>query len=730
MANELSQIAKAASGMNAATNNFREAADEHNENMSRILKDVHNVFASQKQQISSIGPQIQQALSDSQQGVTSQLSQTNSILNASLQAQYQVITQLQHLAVAIQSLGNQNSNVGNSSGSLFQKIGGLATGGKLNISNTAKVGLGALGISTVAGDMVAKENKMQTGFENMPGATIPKGGAPAGETAKSNKPASAEQKEYYDKMYSSLLKAAKEKGVPNPEVIAKLGATQTSLETGYGQHMVGNNAFGIKAGKNDTDSVSAGTQEFVNGKMVDTKQNFKSYKDSSESAGDYIDFLMKNPRYKDVLAAKSIDEAIAAQSKSGYATDPDYGSKLASIDSKMSGGATQTQVANAVTPQPNTAVPPPSPPQQGGNTPSGNGSDTTPISGGNNRESGGEQVSAPNPMMGRGGGELSQGGDQGGNGNLPDAELVSIGEGNHRLKPEAADAYKKMLDAAKSEGISWSVTDSYRTYDEQLRLAKQKGLYSQGGLAATPGTSNHGWGLAVDLGGGANQEGSKQNKWLQENAGKFGFSNIPREPWHWQYAGGGGGAASEGHGPRKNEGSFGFADQGQGQGGGGPFPELGNVGKISQGEIGHGVLGTAGFAQSGPMGMMESMLGGRGGGGGLIGAGVNILSSLLGGGNNEESGYRVDNRHDRGENLSRRGVEQTAMSELAREASMKSTGGNEGSRPPDDYRQPPSRSAVGMDHNTEKFFGNEFAPSWYAELKGAYPHDLKNVKFS
>ena len=162
---------------------------------------------------------------------------------------------------------------------------------------------------------------------------------PEGSTPKAGaggKPASGAQKEYYDKMYDSLLKAAKEKGVKNPEVIAQLGATQTSLETGYGKHMVGNNAFGIKAGKGDA-SVSAGTQEFVGGRMVGMKQNFKSYKDVTESAGDYVDFLKRNKRYQGVLGADNINDAIAAQAKTGYATDPNYGSKLAGINAKMQG---------------------------------------------------------------------------------------------------------------------------------------------------------------------------------------------------------------------------------------------------------------------------------------------------------------------------------------------------------------------------------------------------------
>jgi len=51
----------------------------------------------------------------------------------------------------------------------------------------------------------------------------------------------------------------------------------------------------------------------------------------NESAADYIRLLTSNSRYKDVVAAKTASEAIAAQGKSGYATDPDYAKKLSSI---------------------------------------------------------------------------------------------------------------------------------------------------------------------------------------------------------------------------------------------------------------------------------------------------------------------------------------------------------------------------------------------------------------
>ena len=64
-------------------------------------------------------------------------------------------------------------------------------------------------------------------------------------------------------------------------------------------------------------------------------------------------------------------------------------------------------------------------------------------------------------------------------------------------------------------------------------------------LAAVPGTSNHGWGLAVDLCGGIERFGTAQYAWMVANAGRFGFLHPTwadpgrgrEEPWHWEYAG-------------------------------------------------------------------------------------------------------------------------------------------------------------------------------------------------
>ncbi|AEI13644.1 peptidase M15B and M15C DD-carboxypeptidase VanY/endolysin [Cellulomonas gilvus ATCC 13127] len=118
-----------------------------------------------------------------------------------------------------------------------------------------------------------------------------------------------------------------------------------------------------------------------------------------------------------------------------------------------------------------------------------------------------------------------------GNGRIPADALATVGSTGHRLWAPAAQAFEQLLAAARRDGVQIGITDSYRSYEAQVDVAARKGLYSQGGLAAVPGTSPHGWGLALDLG-----LGDRAQAWMRSHAGQFGFEeDTPREPWHWVY---------------------------------------------------------------------------------------------------------------------------------------------------------------------------------------------------
>jgi hypothetical protein len=130
------------------------------------------------------------------------------------------------------------------------------------------------------------------------------------------------------------------------------------------------------------------------------------------------------------------------------------------------------------------------------------------------------------------------------NGFLPEANLCFLRTATgHRLRPSAAKAFDAMADAfARDNGTALCVTDSYRSYEGQVAVYKAKPS-----LAAIPGRSNHGLGLAVDLCGGIQVFGSPAHAWMDAHAGQYGFvhpdwaepDGSRPEPWHWEFRGAG-----------------------------------------------------------------------------------------------------------------------------------------------------------------------------------------------
>lgn len=119
------------------------------------------------------------------------------------------------------------------------------------------------------------------------------------------------------------------------------------------------------------------------------------------------------------------------------------------------------------------------------------------------------------------------------NGRLPPSDLAPIQNG--RLAVAAAAAWNAMNVEARSKGCELRPTgskSSYRSYDEQVELY-QAYLNGTGNLAAVPGSSNHGWGLAVDV---ASQEMRSMIDRIGERYGwAKKWSDAPSEWWHIKY---------------------------------------------------------------------------------------------------------------------------------------------------------------------------------------------------
>lgn len=123
------------------------------------------------------------------------------------------------------------------------------------------------------------------------------------------------------------------------------------------------------------------------------------------------------------------------------------------------------------------------------------------------------------------------------------------------LQAGAARAWRRMLDAARADGMSIEAISGYRSHDYQLGIFARKqarGLTLEQILAvnAAPGFSEHHGGHALDIGTPGEPpaeesfEATPAFAWLHRRAPDFGFRlSYPRgnphgivyEPWHWRW---------------------------------------------------------------------------------------------------------------------------------------------------------------------------------------------------
>lgn len=126
------------------------------------------------------------------------------------------------------------------------------------------------------------------------------------------------------------------------------------------------------------------------------------------------------------------------------------------------------------------------------------------------------------------------------NGRLPASALLTVPwDRAERVRAYALPSLVALNAAFRAEfGHDLIINESYRDYETQERYYDNPP--SGAGTAARPGTSNHGWGLAVDL-----KLRGRQYAWMLANAPRFGWVNPLwardgrgiEEPWHWEHIG-------------------------------------------------------------------------------------------------------------------------------------------------------------------------------------------------
>lgn len=134
----------------------------------------------------------------------------------------------------------------------------------------------------------------------------------------------------------------------------------------------------------------------------------------------------------------------------------------------------------------------------------------------------------------------------------PQSNSLNQNGGGNLFNPNAAASFSALILAFNAANPG-----KYLTGGACFRsLAGQNAAFAKYGSprAAKPGTSNHGWGLAIDLqistssgqAGASPQSGSAEYAWLLANSPAYGWVNPanmrpggsgPLEPWHFQYVG-------------------------------------------------------------------------------------------------------------------------------------------------------------------------------------------------
>jgi flagellar protein FlgJ len=141
------------------------------------------------------------------------------------------------------------------------------------------------------------------------------------------------QAEFIQRMMPHAKAAEQATGVPASFILG-----QAALESGWGKGEIRNadgtpsfNLFGVKASSGwKGGTADARTTEYEGGQPVKQVARFRNYGSYTEAFSDYARMLSNHPRYAGVVRTAGTAESFAGgMQRAGYATDPQYASKLA-----------------------------------------------------------------------------------------------------------------------------------------------------------------------------------------------------------------------------------------------------------------------------------------------------------------------------------------------------------------------------------------------------------------
>ena len=140
-------------------------------------------------------------------------------------------------------------------------------------------------------------------------------------------------------------------------------------------------------------------------------------------------------------------------------------------------------------------------------------------------------------------------------GYVPELEALGKNYGSGFLRPEAAQAFRALADAARADGVVLRSVSAYRSYKQQAstynRYLRQYQQSTVDTFSARPGHSEHQTGLALDINVASSQahfENTPAFAWLKAHCAEYGFilrydlgkdsiTGYRFEPWHYRYVG-------------------------------------------------------------------------------------------------------------------------------------------------------------------------------------------------
>lgn len=175
-------------------------------------------------------------------------------------------------------------------------------------------------------EVIAKQLMQQMGMKDKAGAT------PETDGAVTPVPAPAAARGFVQQHGAAAQEVQRSSGLPASYLLGQAGH-----ESGWGQREIlmkdgasSNNLFGIKAGAGWKGKVAeVTTTEYTDGVPHKTVARFRAYDTPAESFRDFANLIGNSPRYAQARQQTgSVQGWTQGLQDAGYATDPDYATKL------------------------------------------------------------------------------------------------------------------------------------------------------------------------------------------------------------------------------------------------------------------------------------------------------------------------------------------------------------------------------------------------------------------